>query len=163
MNPELEDGNDTQPVRKWNPVQVWKVAQEPVMNGVRAWQLWERQMPPAQCRVNCFLKCSREGQVVLLPLVSLQSSVSSSAGFHFTSQDYFCFFFLGGGGGERKGLEKSLALKADVLSLNLGPLSNELSVTVRKILLFFCKQFLIWKMRNELKMFSTFSSNINFP
>ena len=62
-------------------------------------------MPPAQCRVTCFLKSSQEGQVVPLPLVNLQSSVPSSGESHFTSQECFCF--LGGGGW--KGVRKEFA------------------------------------------------------
>lgn len=65
------------------------------------------------------------------------------------------------GVGDGKELEKSLLLEADDLSLNLGPFTNELSVTVGKIFLFFCKQFLIWKVRNEFKTFSKFSSSVN--
>ena len=37
MNPELRD--NIQPVRKGNPGKVWKVVQEGVIKGVRAWRL----------------------------------------------------------------------------------------------------------------------------
>lgn len=54
-------------------------------------------------------------------------------------------------------------MDANDLSLKLGPFTNELSVTVSKVFLFFCKQFLIWKMRNGFEMFPKFASSVNFP
>lgn len=71
------------------------------------------------------------------------------------------FFFVLGGG--EWGVEKSFLLEANDLSLKLGPFTNELSATVSQVFLFFCKQFLIWKMRNGLEMFPKFASSVNFP
>ena len=49
-------------------------------------------------------------------------------------------------------------------SLNLGPFSSELSMTVsRKAFFFFCNQLLIWEMRNGLKIVLKLSSSVNFP
>ena len=47
MNPEL--GDNIQPVSKGNPGKVWKVVQEGVINGVRAWRL---SLLDAPCSVS---------------------------------------------------------------------------------------------------------------
>lgn len=72
------------------------------MNGVGAWQHCECRMPPAQCRVTCFLKSSREAQVVPLPLVTLKSPVLLHVDLtlHLRNVCGFFFLFWGGGNGE---------------------------------------------------------------
>lgn len=60
------------------------------------------------------------------------------------------------------GVEKSSLLEAEDVNLKPRPFTSELSVTVSKVFLFFCKQFLIQKMRNGFNMFPKFSSSVNF-
>lgn len=96
--PELRDGNDIQPVRKWSPVEVWKVAQEGVMNGVGAWQGRECRMPPAQCRVTWFLKSSRGGSGSPPPLSNSKNPLFSFRWISLYTSGMFVGFFWGVGG-----------------------------------------------------------------
>lgn len=133
------------------------MAQKGVMDGVRAWRLWERWMPPPQCRVNWSLQSSQEGQGVTLPFLNLKSSPGGS---HFISQECFGFSFSGGVGVGR-GIEKSFLV--DDRSLNPGPFTSWLSATASKVPLVFRNHFLIWEMKNRLKRVPKLSFSVNFP
>ena len=157
MNLELRD--NIQPVRKWNPGWVWKVAQEGVINGVRAWQLWVCRTPPAQRRVTWSLQSSGEGQGVTLPFLNLKSAVPQVDLTLYLRNVYFSFLWRVTGGETRSSRVYFWRQKFESRSIPQWALCD----CEQKGLFFFCNQLLIWEMRNGLKIVLKLSSSVNFP
>jgi hypothetical protein len=114
-----------------NPIWVWKMVQKGVMNDVRAWQLLECVGWPGLWRLLGGLGSSPSLGEPSMSVFCKWISI-------YTFRHIADFFFVRVGGG----VEESLLLEIDNLSLSLGSFISEFSTTLNKVFLVVCFMFL---------------------